>query len=669
MTTDELVDRNEILPLLGEVKRSGEWLMAYCPAHADGAKHGGRAGQSLGLSDTGVLKCFAGCDFKDVMAKLRGPTPILPRYIAAPAPGRLARVYQYLDADGAVIAEKGRFETPGGQKTFRWRKPGEERWLGGVNLKEMPLYGVHLLKQRPAEPVYFVEGEKACEACWEAGLLAVTHGGGAGIKDFGSALDALRGRTVYLWADNDAPGRAYMNLLAVKLAGIADVRLVTPPLALPEKGDAFDYFASGGTVLGLEAASPYEPVVTILSDDSLRVVMPTVAGAVTLDFSEMEKGPRELNCALVITCPGQEPYNERLNLDSSTARNQLRIDMEKLYGKEYNWTALLNKAIYRARDTYLTQERATDIFNVPDPIGEPMLVAPLLVADGPTVWFGDGSSGKSYLSFLLALCSSHGVDFCGMKVPTLPVMVIDYEDSATNVKRRMNRLAAGLGGGVLPLGVIYWDARGIPLKDQVEAIKRSCEKHGVGWLIIDSAAPACGGPPEDSVSALAFFRALKRIGLPALVIAHISKQGENNTHKPFGSVFWHNEARRTWFVKRIQEEDSDEIDVGLYNRKVNDGRKPLPLGFHLSFTGTDGPVRVTPKSLNEVPELLSETSANNQVWAALSQSMTIAEIMEETGLPFRTVERVLLRGKFVKAGTAESSTRGGRPANRWARLA
>jgi hypothetical protein len=62
-------------------------------------------------------------------------------------------------------------------------------------------------------------------------------------------------------------------------------------------------------------------------------------------------------------------------------------------------------------------------------------------------------------------------------------------------------------------------------------------------------------------STCAYFHALKKIGLPSLTIAHISKAGENNTQKPFGSVYWHNEARRTWFVKRIQEEDSDEIDT------------------------------------------------------------------------------------------------------------
>src|SRR5690606_9153841 len=162
----------------------------------------------------GVLRCFAGCDFRDVIAALRGTTR------PAPAPIRraqesLVKLYQYKDEDGTVLAEKGRFETTDGRKSFRWRLPGSDSWSGGVDLKALPLYGVQLLKQSN-EPVYFVEGEKACEACWEQGLVAVTHPGGAGTKDFGESLDVLKGRTVYLWPDNDPPGAAHMALVQAK---------------------------------------------------------------------------------------------------------------------------------------------------------------------------------------------------------------------------------------------------------------------------------------------------------------------------------------------------------------------------------------------------------------------------------------------------------------------
>ncbi len=663
---DDLVERNEILHLLGPVKRSGEWLMAYCPVHADGSKHNGKGGESLGLSDTGVLRCFAGCSFQEVITALRGndnrPTPI--RIIDKPSE-RLVKIYKYVDIDGVVQAEKGRFETADKRKTFRWRLPGVVGWPGGINLSEMPLYGAERLKEAAGVPVYYVEGEKACEACWGAGLTAVTHGGGASTKDFGSSLSVLRSRLVYLWPDNDAPGAAYMTLVQAKLTGLAaDVRYVSVPIALGPKSDAFDYFEAGGTVEQLSAASPYEPVITILAEDAVRIATPTAAGLVTFEFSEMDKGTRELDTHLVISCQSSaETYSERLNIDSSTARTQLRRDLETFYGKEHGWTGLLNKAVTRARDAYLGQERSEDLFDMPEPMGETLLIPPFLVADGATVLFGDGSSGKSYIALAMALCSAYGIEFCGYRTPELRVLYVDYEDSGPNLKRRAERLGRALG---LPaVGVYYFGARGIPLKDQWEAIKRSCDRNGIGWIIVDSAAPACGGPPEDAVAALAFFRALKRIGLPALVIAHITKSGVENTQKPFGSIFWHNEPRRTWYVKRIQEEDSDVIDIGLYCRKVNDGTKPLPVGLHLTFEGTGGPVIFEPMSLSATPELLSETSVRNQIWEALSRPLTIGQLVEDTSIAYKTLERALKDGPFIVTGQTQPST--GKPANLWSR--
>lgn len=73
MTAEELISRQDLLPYFDGARRSGEWVFRYCPCHADGSKHRGRGGESLGLSDQGVLRCFAGCSFKDILEALRGP--------------------------------------------------------------------------------------------------------------------------------------------------------------------------------------------------------------------------------------------------------------------------------------------------------------------------------------------------------------------------------------------------------------------------------------------------------------------------------------------------------------------------------------------------------------------------------------------------------------------
>jgi hypothetical protein len=671
VTTDNFVDRDEILPLLGPVKRNGEWLMAFCPAHADGTKGKGKEGQSLGLSDRGVLHCFAGCDFKAIMEALRGPAGRRePVALRNDNELRLVRVYEYRRPDGLLMAEKSRWETMGGSKTFRWRLPGAEQWKGleGMDSNSLPLYGSEMIADRPDEPVYFVEGEKSAEACWEHGLLAVTACGGAGQKTFGDSLQVLKGREVRLWPDNDAPGRSHMSLLSALLQPVAK-KLLWVQVELGEKEDAADYFRRGGKLSSLVVADPNDVMLTVLGEESVQVIVPTEKGPATLRFEEMEKTGRGLDTFLTISVreSGDYPFQQQINLSSASAWTELRRTLDAMYGKDYNWADIWNKAQGMARRWYLEQDRSQDVAEIPEPLGDVLLAPPFIVADGPTAVFGDGSSLKSYWCFTLACCMAAGIPFAGFATPKLRTMVVDYEDSASNFRRRIGRIFAGLGAVDVDHGYVrYWAAKGIPLADQAEAIKRACEKHGVGMLIIDSAAPACGGDPSEPHTTLAFFSALKKIGLPAVIIAHVSKGSD--TQKPFGSVFWHNESRRTWFVERVQEEDSDELDVGLFCRKVNDGTKPRPIGFHVEFDGADGPVTIELGNIENTPALVDRTSAQNQVWYALRQGpMTIAELAEVVEADRKTILKVLQRGPFVAAGMRESASAGGRPASLWAR--
>src|SRR5690606_31073758 len=106
-SAENLVDRREILRLGGPWLKRGDWMFMFCPVHDDGAKHGRKGGQSLGLSPSGVLKCFAGCDFRDVIAALRGPhyqrPPEPPRQIQPPSQERMVKLYEYKDEQGVVV--------------------------------------------------------------------------------------------------------------------------------------------------------------------------------------------------------------------------------------------------------------------------------------------------------------------------------------------------------------------------------------------------------------------------------------------------------------------------------------------------------------------------------------------------------------------------------------
>ena len=54
-------------------------------------------------------------------------------------------------------------------------------------------------------------------------------------------------------------------------------------------------------------------------------------------------------------------------------------------------------------------------------------------------------------------------------------------------------------------------------------------------------------------------------------IAHVNKSDQGD-QKPFGSTFWANGARATWFVTKSGESgDGSQFTLGLFNRKANTG--------------------------------------------------------------------------------------------------
>lgn len=232
------------------------------PGHANGDTH-----PSLTVTDGAginpLVHCHAGCDQSAVITALkdRGLWEAPPREPrpSRPSPrGRPVAIYQYRDMAGAVVAEKARFETrgpDGTQKTFLWRQVGAEDWRGlrGMRQSDLALYGAELLDEHPDAPVWLVEGEKAAHACRTQGLIAVCHAGGAAIREFGRALDPLRGRDVVIFPDNDPPGAEYAAGLARALRGIVRTLFLARP-ELPPKGDAVEWFAGGGSVAGLEAS-------------------------------------------------------------------------------------------------------------------------------------------------------------------------------------------------------------------------------------------------------------------------------------------------------------------------------------------------------------------------------------------------------------------------------
>ena len=148
-----------------------------------------------------------------------------------------AQEYEVRDAQGRLVAVQVRtFD-----KRIWWKTPGGKLGLGGIAMKELPLYRSERLRTVPLEVLVVVtEGPKDCDAIWRARMPAVgTMTGASGVPSAAS-LEVLRGRVVVLWPDNDVAGHMHMERVADALIGVArEIRWLNVP-GLPPKGGAFD---------------------------------------------------------------------------------------------------------------------------------------------------------------------------------------------------------------------------------------------------------------------------------------------------------------------------------------------------------------------------------------------------------------------------------------------
>ncbi len=160
--------------------------------------------------------------------------------------------YPYVMMAGDLVATKARYRDRFSGKQFGWRVGN--RWrLTDSEKAVLPLYRERDLIEEST--VYLVEGEKAADRLWEAGLPATCgpHGAGTWEPRWTESLRLLGAQHVVILTDHDAAGSAHGELVASALhANQIDVRVVALP-NLVRGEDVYDWLVGGGTVEDLEA--------------------------------------------------------------------------------------------------------------------------------------------------------------------------------------------------------------------------------------------------------------------------------------------------------------------------------------------------------------------------------------------------------------------------------
>jgi putative DNA primase/helicase len=198
--------------------------------------------------------------------------------------------FPYVDESGKLLFEVLKQGTGSG-KVISQRRPNPAygpanlaQWKYSLDDTRRVLYRLPCVLR--AEKILVVEGEKATDiletALAEAGLLSSftptcnPHGAGKWKSEFS---ESLRGKVVYVFPDNDEPGRNHASDVCTQLHGIAsEIRLIDLP-DRSEKQGADDWLQNGKHIAELleiaEAAPLWSPPVATAAA--------TAVGAYSLD--------------------------------------------------------------------------------------------------------------------------------------------------------------------------------------------------------------------------------------------------------------------------------------------------------------------------------------------------------------------------------------------------
>ncbi len=321
-----------------------------------------------------------------------------------------------------------------------------------------------------------------------------------------------------------------------------------------------------------------------------------------------------------------------LNLSSARART----DRAKLLASRANipncdWTGILEDFCQRVLDADRVGQPAVDLRELARPSEDEAfnVFGLVLPRQHPTILFGDGGTGKSYIALYAA---------GRMAEAGLSVALFDWELGGDDHRERLERL--------FPDGMprVLYARCDKPLVHEVDRLRRIVRDNCVDYAVFDSVAFAADGPPEAAEVAGRYFRAVRQVGCGSLHVAHVSK-AQDADKKPFGSAFWHNGARSTWYAKLADESAGTEyLRLGLFHRKSNLGRLRGPVGLAIEFS--ESRTLIQRVDIADSPELAGQLSVRQRMAMLLRRgSMTAEDIAGSIDADVDTVRRTARRYK------------------------
>jgi hypothetical protein len=382
-----------------------------------------------------------------------------------------------------------------------------------------------------------------------------------------------------------------------------------------------------------------------------RYVMTIPQYGVTLDLDRVRRDRHEFWGELLVRCTlkGARTVDGILaasdfNLSGQTSRStRAKYLAERSQAPDIDWMGVVEEFCQRVIAFDRDGADAPTLSSIICPErGDSWTVDGMTLLDRhPAILFGDGGQGKSLVALYLAgRLAQRGVT----------ILYCDWEFDGESHRARYG----GLFGDAMPETIRY--ARcDKPMAAEADRLGRLVRQYQVQYLVCDSIVFACapGVPAESAEAAANYFQALRQIGVGSLNLAHTTKQNSERDdvrqqQKPFGSGFWHNGARATWFLKGVQE-DHGRLLVGIYPRKVNTGPLGAALGWRVAFD--DASIRFERSDVADSSEL----GQGLPVWQRMRHELkggaqTFVDLAARLEVPVNTVVQAARRkdGMFTR---------------------
>jgi hypothetical protein len=283
------------------------------------------------------------------------------------------------------------------------------------------------------------------------------------------------------------------------------------------------------------------------------------------------------------------------------------------------------------------------------------LIQPLIQVGNPTLIYGAGSSGKSWLAQYCAVLADEGISLNGLGVEPCPgqVLLLDWETTEREISNRITMIRRGLN--LDSQSHIWYKRMDQGLASDIETIRNIVINRNITFLIVDSLGSACMGEPESAEVVLRMYGALRSLNVSSLCIHHTTKEGTL-----FGSVYHFNASRQIFEVKKAQEPDSNQLVFGLFHRKANNSKLIKDIGLQIQFDISGGGVAFKRKDVGDTA-LDEHQRIPDRIFNILKRGpMNVPDLAEELDKTENHIRKELSNGtRFVqlKDGTARYALR------------